>query len=393
MSTIPSKKKILFILESKFAHGKGTQRFLVELGNYLQLNGYNVVLLENAGASMPDKPAPMSIKPNFEIKSAKFKKLGGIYLVPKKCIKNEKPDLIYCTNIQSLPFVPLLGIPVIFGTLLLNIGSLPYLSRKEKFLFSLKKFVLKSFFANFIWNKKKIFFHAVNTEQLDWLNKLFKGKFQVFFIELPVRCSDIPVKENYQFNTKNPKFTILYFGSFSPYRGFIEFLKIVDEINSSSYSEKIEFVVAGDGPFFNMAQSYKNKYSNFHLIRRPNDFQKFQIMIKSDLFVYPSVIENYSIILAEAQLCGLPAVVSDTVATKNIVLDGITGKVVKKQEPAEFIYSIIDFFSQWESDYDSYINMRKDIIIKSQRLCSEKILPKYLGIINAVLNESAHNKL
>lgn len=326
MQDFTDKKKVLFILESRFIHGKGTQRFLLEYGNYLVSHGYNVTLIENSAATLPDSPAPMNSEPLFNIVSTQFKKFLGIYFVPKDIILREDANILYVTNFNSMPFVPSCGVKTVFGSLILNISSLPFVTSRERFVFGIKKSMLRMI-VRFFWNGKKIVFHVLNQDQEKWVKSITKNLFPVYLLPLPVNCDSL-IQQNLTSMKKNEQFKVLYFGAFSEYRGFREFLHIVDALNSKTPDSNILFIAAGDGPLINLAEEHRKKYRNFILMRRPDDAAKKSIMAGADLFVYPSVIENFSIITAEAQVSGLPTVAADTAALRNIITGGITGNLI-----------------------------------------------------------------
>lgn len=53
----------------------------------------------------------------------------------------------------------------------------------------------------------------------------------------------------------------------------------------------------------------------------------------ADVFVLPSIAEGWSVSLVEAQACGLPAVVTDVGAAREVVEDEVTGFVVPPEDP------------------------------------------------------------
>lgn len=53
----------------------------------------------------------------------------------------------------------------------------------------------------------------------------------------------------------------------------------------------------------------------------------------ADILVYPTVADNLPLVPIEAMACGLPVIVSDIGGCSEIVLDGVTGYVVKPYDP------------------------------------------------------------
>ena len=52
-----------------------------------------------------------------------------------------------------------------------------------------------------------------------------------------------------------------------------------------------------------------------------------------DLFLFPSLFEGLSVVLVEAQTCGLPCLISDTITPENVFVDNVIQKSLK--DPAE----------------------------------------------------------
>ncbi|UCC96240.1 MAG: glycosyltransferase family 4 protein, partial [Candidatus Omnitrophota bacterium] len=47
-----------------------------------------------------------------------------------------------------------------------------------------------------------------------------------------------------------------------------------------------------------------------------------------DIFCLPTLREGFGVVFAEAQACGVPVVASDIAALREVVCDGVTGKLV-----------------------------------------------------------------
>ena len=269
MGSKDETKKVLLVLDSKFEHWKGTQRFLYEFGSFLILKGYEVVLLENAGSVLPDAPVKMDFVIPFRVISAGFRRFFGVFIVPRDIMRREQPDIVYAVNLNSLPFVASRQYKTIFGTMVLNISELKYANRTERLKFDIKK-VLFETIVKLFWRRKDIMIHALNTDQRDWINNNTKNRFPVRVIGIPVDCR---IAENIAFLKyveKNEKFTVLYFGPFSPERGFSEFFSIVKYIHVNQLKESFHFVIAGDGPLRSdvRKKAWKTRRLGFHRTNR-----------------------------------------------------------------------------------------------------------------------------
>ena len=377
--------KILFILDSRFSEWKGTQRFLYEFGTYLSKNGFTITLIEN-NRNRGEIDIPINRDLPFNIVSVKFPRLFGIYYVPKKVIQEISPDVIYSNSLNSTPLTPLANIPTIFGMHVVNVSSLQYIGAGGRLKFNLKK----PFFiaiVKLLWKNHRIMVHALNSDQEQWINHITGNKFPVKVIGNPVDCISAGIMETIMHKERNAKFQILFFGSLSWDKGFSGFLKILDYIEHTEINEKIQFVIAGGGPLLNEAYNKSKQYDNVTFISKPDDDEKIKIMANSDLFVFPSITETFGITIVEAQLSGLPALVSDITPFRDIIIDNRTGVCLPlKNLEVKFYLKINEYYQLWLSDYEQYKNIRLDISEISKRLCKEHVLPQLLDMVNSFLH-------
>ena len=130
-------------------------------------------------------------------------------------------------------------------------------------------------------------------------------------------------------------------------------------------------------------------YDDISLSIRPTDEQKKKIMLSSDLFVFPSINENFSIGSVEAQSCGLPSLFSDITPLKNIAIEGKTGYCLSLAEGFEKRFSdkITEYFQIWQNDYNKYVKMRIEIAESTRRLCRENVLPQLLDMVESLIKK------
>ena len=110
-------------------------------------------------------------------------------------------------------------------------------------------------------------------------------------------------------------------------------------------------------------------------------------MLSSDLFVFPSINENFSIGSVEAQSCGLPCLFSDITPLKNIAIEGKTGYCLSLTDGFEKRFSdkITEYFQTWQNDYNKYVKMRIEIAEITRRLCKENVLPQLLDMVESFI--------
>lgn len=109
--------------------------------------------------------------------------------------------------------------------------------------------------------------------------------------------------------------------------------------------------------------------------------------MQSDLFVFPSWIDNYSVTTVEVQLRGVPAIVMDCAPLRNIVLNGKTGYLVSEPNLVEKIVEKIGSYYQiWRDDYEAYVQLRLNISNLTTRLCKDRILLDFYKMLTDFLS-------
>ena len=141
------------------------------------------------------------------------------------------------------------------------------------------------------------------------------------------------------------------------------------------------------------AETLSRNSKNRRFIERPSDEEKKNIMLSSDLFVFPSVYENFPLTAVEAQSSGLPYIFSDITPLRNIVIWGKTsyclfldGALAKR-----FFDKIQECLLLWSNDYERYKKMRVEIAEITSRLSKENVLPHLLDIVESFLKSKGRN--
>ena len=368
-------KKVLFILDYPLSEWKGTQRTVFEFANYLFNLGINVTLLENSMGTGYGLNASIHIP--FKLISIKFDRIGKTKTL-RNIIKTEKPDVVYAANIIN-PFIPTFGAKTIFGMHSLNVSTLPFMKVSTKIKFYFVQATL-SVFSLIFWNKTTVMFHADNIDQVNWVKRIYFNRVKVCLVGLPVECISDYERSLLKQRQKNEKFTLLFFGALDRERGFGYFLKLIRFIDS--IGEDIQFIIAGNGTMRNFAEEAAHELNNVKYIQNPSEEQKNEIMINSDLFVFPSWIENYSVTTVEAQLRGLPAIVLDCAPLRNIVKNEVTGYILSEPDLSEKIVDrVFSYLEIWKNSYDAYVKMRLNISNYTSRLCKNRVLPDFYDML------------
>jgi glycosyltransferase involved in cell wall biosynthesis len=102
-----------------------------------------------------------------------------------------------------------------------------------------------------------------------------------------------------------------------------KFIELANRLNN----EFADFIWIGDGELKNKLLIKENIPSNLKVLGWKNRDDVFKELANSDIFILLSLWEGMPLSLIEAQAIGLPAVVSDVVGCRDIVINGETGYV------------------------------------------------------------------
>lgn len=100
-------------------------------------------------------------------------------------------------------------------------------------------------------------------------------------------------------------------------------------------------VIAGDGPFGQrMREALKGLPAYF--LGYQNDQQLGPLYASADLFAFPSTTDTLGQVVMEAQASGLPVFVTDIGGPREIMDDGVTGRVLPADDPQAWADAIAD---------------------------------------------------
>lgn len=109
----------------------------------------------------------------------------------------------------------------------------------------------------------------------------------------------------------------------------------------------VALIIAGDGPYLEtMKAVLRDLPAKF--LGYQDDAQLRTLYASADLFVFPSRTDTLGQVVMEAQACGLPVLVSDEGGPREIVEDGVTGRILPAAKPADAV--------RWVATIDALLN-------------------------------------
>jgi len=118
----------------------------------------------------------------------------------------------------------------------------------------------------------------------------------------------------------------------------IEAMKLLNE--DPYVSEKIELLVAGEGPELNNLRSQAQNMDNIRFLGFVKEEDVPKILADSDILLHPASFEPWGLVVVEAMLCGLVTIVTQQVGAGDLIDNSIDGFVIDESSP-ELIRNLI----------------------------------------------------
>jgi glycosyltransferase involved in cell wall biosynthesis len=128
----------------------------------------------------------------------------------------------------------------------------------------------------------------------------------------------------------------------------------------------------------------KFKNSDIQLLGPLNENEIINEMLKADLFVHPSHIENSPNSVCEAMLCGMPVIATNAGGTPSIITDKKEGLLVQDGDPYALAGAIIELKNDGELANSYGENARNKSLIRND---PKKIVSDVLNIYSSILSK------
>ncbi len=138
------------------------------------------------------------------------------------------------------------------------------------------------------------------------------------------------------------KLQLLFVGRFAFNKGINILMEAISQLNTEGYKDLLHFNIVGKGPLYD---EYIQKYNfpNVTFVGFADDETLAKQYRENDLFVFPTLFEGMPTVVLEAMVTGMPIVVTDTGATRELV-DSSNGFVVETNNVRAFKWGIQSFY-------------------------------------------------
>lgn len=239
-------------------------------------------------------------------------------------------------------------------------------------------FHLKPFIYKVLKNSKKIIFisYAYREKFLSKIPRELKENIKEKCIVIPNGINDFwhAGKEN---NIKKYNTRLVFIGNINKNKNLLTILKACGELNKNGKEFSLD--VIGKGPEEQKCKNITKKLNieekvNFHGYIESKERIK-EIMMKSDVFIMPSLKETFGVVYIEALSVGLPIIYTKNQGVDGYFSEGEVGYAVNPKDINEIINSLFKI----EKNY-KLISARA--IKQSEKFSWGKIAKEYINIYN-----------
>jgi glycosyltransferase involved in cell wall biosynthesis len=125
----------------------------------------------------------------------------------------------------------------------------------------------------------------------------------------------------------------LFVGRFAPNKGIPDLLAAMDVLNARGLADRIHVRLVGSGPLYATLKQ-ANDRPNVEFLGSVDDAALDALYARSHVFVLPTLFEGMPTVVLEAMARGLPIIVTDVGATRELV-DAENGVIIRKHDPAD----------------------------------------------------------
>ncbi|WP_016896799.1 glycosyltransferase [Aerococcus viridans] len=396
------------ILQINSVYGYGsTGRIVQNLHKEIQANGHESYVIYGRGDRSKDKNV-FKIGNKFEQaidllgtrvfnKHAQYNYENTKKIIKK--IKEIKPDIVHLHNIHGyyvnfiklISFLKSINVKIVWllhDTWLISgssadQGGIEYDWEKEPNLNHLKKISVeyprhiqnsvKQGHKNYLIKKELLSNSGITfVTPSNWLAEIIKNSFlkdnNVITIHNGIDTEQFRVLDTFK---RSKKKDILGVASiWEERKGLVYFNQLANDLDDS-YSITVVGITK---------EQAKKLNKKIQCIQRTNSIQELvEIYNKSDIFVNPTMYDNFPTVNIEAQACGTPVITFNTGGSGESVIDGVTGKIIPSGDYNYLLKEIIAY--PLRTDEKSKV-IRENALLYSNSTMINAYVNLYLKLLN-----------
>jgi glycosyltransferase involved in cell wall biosynthesis len=198
--------------------------------------------------------------------------------------------------------------------------------------------------------------------------------------------SGIDVAQISSVNAEGKVFDACFVGAIIPRKGVLDLVKAWRIVVNSKLDAKLAIVGGGSGFYINRVKQYiadNGLQNNVIMTGFVSEKEKYKTMKASKIFVFPSYLESFAIVVCEALACGLPVVAYELPAYRDFYgsnlayvstgnVKGLAAKIIELLDDADMREKLAKAGSHIAKKYDWY-NVAKQQIKAIKRIVNKKM--------------------
>lgn len=230
---------------------------------------------------------------------------------------------------------------------------------------------------------RKHYFWTDATSTIDELVKRGIPRHKCIAIPCP------PIKTVVVHVNKSSEPTYIFLSRVVKMKGIEEVIKAFAFIRVVQKSARLWIVGGGEEQYLEKLQRMVDDYKltgSVFFWGRVDVIKKYELLSQAHILLHASVKEGWGLVVLEAALCGTPTISYDVAGLRDVVKDGLTGKVIRNNTPKELAEEAVRLVND-KKRYRIYQEAGKKWVAS---LSWDNSVKQSLKLLKTVIHEKTH---
>lgn len=209
-----------------------------------------------------------------------------------------------------------------------------------------------------------------------FLGERYASKNKVFFNGLYI--------DRFNKSIQGEKLKIIFIGRLVPQKSPLLFLEVIKRLQNEAIP--FEVVILGDGELKNKMEEFVEKNQLFPIAfkGKVSHAEVLKELSRSNLLISTSESEGMSLAILEAISTGVYVVATDVSGNDNMIMEGINGNLVPKQDPLEIGNKVKAFY--YEKLLKNYTYPDNYLELMDNLFSWDKIAKQYIHLFSEIIS-------
>lgn len=356
----------------------GVSRFIQDMGEQASKSTDKLVIVTASKKVLPTELYIKNLPFRFRLAMPFYQELDLVW--PDKTaiqllLKEEKPDLVHISTPGPFGWVAKsvaqkLGLPLM-GTYHTDFPAYIRDLTGSSWLKSQTDKVMKKFYQDFehVFSRSDLYLDLMAKDLGLGENKtsvIYPGTNLARFNDV-FKDDAIWQKFGLFIRHHNQRLKVLYVGRINIEKNIPFLCDVWQELMALFPEIKADLVMVGEGRYRKWANKLQTQHAYFLGPVVGEDLSK--LYASADLFVFPSTTDTLGQVIMESQASGVPCVVSDIGGPQTLVVNNLTGKIIKADDKPAWVNGLADYLQE-------LANNEKETI-KNTKLACRKHMQQY----------------